>query len=337
MKLESLVVALALSATGCAVNTSNLSVHNASLAAVDGKYDSVDDNIDPADPPRLKDASYMVISESKYKNPQGETVTFHSLGTAVIYKDVGKNTYLATANHVVQNEKVMYDWFGRKYGLLSEQFYLLEDSQVDRLHNLLRRLSVNNAESKFYVDHAEDALGNRRETLNYVIRTSDEMGVSLNIIKPQKVKRVAQNEDKDLAVISVPKLNHQPMPYSIGNADELQRQNLVYVIGWPLGLLENVTQGHITSVDDSRLVREDPENAFISDAQISPGNSGGGIYAVRDGKLELVGITSAMYLGGNSLFIGVKINGISDVFKENSIRCTNGWKCDRSTPYELKL
>ena len=163
------------------------------------------------------------------------------------------------------------------------------------------------------------------------------MGVSLNIIKPQKVKRVAQNEDKDLAVISVPKLNHQPMPYSIGNADELQRQNLVYVIGWPLGLLENVTQGHITSVDDSRLVREDPETAFISDAAISPGNSGGGIYAVRDGKLELVGITSAMYLGGNSLFIGVKVNGISDVFKDNSIRCAKGWKCNLSSPYELKL
>jgi len=335
--LEALVFAFALSATGCAVNTSNLSVHNASLAAVDGKYDSVDDNIDPADPPKLKDASYMVISESKYKDPKGETVTFHSLGTAVIYKDVGKNTYLATANHVVQNEKVMYDWFGRKYELLSEQFYLLEDSQVDRLHNLLRRLSVNNAESRFYVDHAEDALGNRRETLNYIIRTSDEMGASLRVIKPKKIKVVAQNETKDLAVINVPKLNHPPLPYTIGNAEELQVQNLEYVVGWPLGLVETVSQGHITSDHDSRLVRENPEIAFISDTAISPGNSGGGHYAVRDGRLELVAITSAMYLGGHALFIAVKINGISDVFKDNSIRCTNGWKCDRSTPYELRL
>src|SRR3989344_8104337 len=174
--LEALAMALTLSVTGCAVNTSNLSVQNASMSAVDGKYDSVDDNIDPADPVKLKDASYMVISESKYKDPQGKNLTFHSLGTAVIYKDIGEKTYLATANHVVQNEKVMYDWFGRKYELLSEQFYLLEDDQVDRLHNLLRKMSVNNAEGKFYVDHAEDVLGNRRETLNYVIRTSDEMG-----------------------------------------------------------------------------------------------------------------------------------------------------------------
>ena len=63
----------------------------------------------------------------------------------------------------------------------------------------------------------------------------------------------------------------------------------------------------------------------------------GVVVKVHDGKLELVGITSAMYLGGNSLFIGVKINGISDVFKENSIRCAKGWKCNLSSPYELKL
>src|SRR3989338_2290621 len=140
--LETLVVAFALSTTGCAVNTSNLSVHNASLAAVDGKYDSVDDNINPADPPKLKDANYMIISESKYKNPQGKTVTFHSLGSAGIGKDIGNKTYLFTANHVVQNEKVMYDWFGRKYELLSEKFYILEDDEVDRLHNLLKKLAV---------------------------------------------------------------------------------------------------------------------------------------------------------------------------------------------------
>ncbi|MDP3698948.1 MAG: serine protease [Nanoarchaeota archaeon] len=335
--LEALVAALALSATGCVTNTSMLSAHAPSVVAADGKLDSVDDYVNPEDPSKLKDANYMVISESKYKNPKGETVTFHSLGSAGIYKDIGSKTYLFTANHVVQNEKVMYDFFGRKYELLSEKFYLLEDDEVDRLHGLLKKLAVTNREGKFYVDHLEDPLGNRRETLNYIIRTSDEMGSFLKVIKPKTIKAVAQNENKDLAVISVPKLDHKPLPYTIGNAEELRVQNLVYVVGWPLGLLENVTQGHITAVNDSRLVREDPETAFISDAQISPGNSGGGIYAVRDGRLELVGITSAMYLGGNSLFIGVKINGISEVFKGNSIRCASGWKCNLSSPYELKL
>lgn len=334
--LEALVATLALSAVGCVTNTSNLTAYSPSTQAQvqDGKYDSVANLVNPEDTQKLADTSYMVISESKYKNPQGKTVTFHSLGTAVIYKDIGKQTYLATANHVVQNEKVMHDWFGGKYELVSEKFYLLEDDQVERLHSLLRKFSVVNDQQKFYV---EDSFGIRRETLNYILRTSDEMATLLKVVKPKIIKTVAQNETKDLAVISVPRLEHPSLPYSIGDAEELQRQNIVYVIGWPLGLAENLTQGQITSVNDSRLVRDDPETAFLFDAQISPGNSGGGIYAVRDGKLELVGITSAMYIGGNSLFIGVKINGISDVFKENSIRCSKGWKCNLSSPYELKL
>ncbi len=334
--LEALAVALSLSTTGCVTNVSNLAAYAPSpqAQAPDGKYDSVDNLVNPSDTQKLADTSYMVISESKYKDPKGETVTLHSLGTAVIYKDIGKSTYLATANHVVQNEKIMYDFLGRKYELLSEKFYLLEDEEVDRLQNLLRKFSVTTNHQKFYV---EDSSGKKVETLNYIIRTSDEMGGLLKLIKPKEIKTVAQNEKKDLAVISVPKLQHLSLPYSIGNADELQRQNLVYVIGWPLGLAENLTQGHITSVNDSRLVRDDVETAFLFDAQISPGNSGGGIYAVRDGKLELVGITSAMYIGGNSLFIGVKINGISEVFKENSLRCGKGWKCNLSSSYELKL
>jgi len=338
--LEALVASLTLFSTACVTNSSSLTAYapaGTTTQTPDGKYDSVDDLVNPEETQKLPDFSYMVISESKYKNPKGEIETFHSLGTANITKDIGNRTYLDTANHVVQNEKVMYDWFGRKYELLSEKFYLLEDDQVDRLHNLLRKLSVNSVEGKFYVDQMEDQSGNRRETLNYIIRTSAEMGASLKIIKPKKIKTVAQNGDKDLAIISVPKLEHPPLNYSIGNAEELQRQNIVYVVGWPLGLVENLTQGHITSVNDARLVREDVETAFLFDAQISPGNSGGSIYAVRDGKLERVGITSAMYVGGNSMFIGVKINGISDVFKGDTIRCDKGWKCNLSSPHELKL
>ncbi|MEK6905897.1 MAG: S1C family serine protease, partial [Nanoarchaeota archaeon] len=95
--------------------------------------------------------------------------------------------------------------------------------------------------------------------------------------------------------------------------------------------------GYVTSENDSRLLDKNYENAFIFDASISPGNSGGGIFAVRDGKFELVGITSAMYMGANDLYIGVKINGVSEVFKRNSIRCVDGWKCNFSSSEELKL
>lgn len=318
--LEALVLALAVGSTHCATNTTTITIPASS--SHDGKYDSIDNDVNQEDIDKLKSVSYMVISESKYKTAEGEEVAFHSIGTAVMYRNTEEKTYMVTANHVVENEEVMYDFFGRKYEKLSEQFFLLEDQEVDTLHDCLRRLSETK-ENAFYI---KDSSGKKKEVLNYIVRTSQEMAVILDLLRPQKIEIVAQNETKDLAIISVPKLS-QSLPYAIGNAAELQTQNIVYVTGWPLGLVKNVTQGHITSVHDSRLDREDIETTFLSDAAISPGNSGGGIFAVRDGKFELVGITTARYIGGDAMYIGVKINGISDVFKEESILCIDEWTC----------
>ncbi|GEM_PF-3940872 len=332
--LESLVVALALSSTGCASNMSNSTISTpVSGQAADGKYDSLDNYVNVVDIPALKDSNYMVMSESKYKTPDGKEVILHSLGTAVLYKDVGDKTYLATAYHVMKNEDTLYDFFGKEYKRLSEKFYLLDDREVDRLQDLLRKSSETEENGNFYF---EDSSG-KKKPLKNIVRTSEDIAIAVKIIKPAEVKTSAYNEANDVAIISVPKLNHQPLVYALGNSDELQTQNIVYVVGWPLGLIKNLTQGHISSVHDSRLIRADPDANFIFDASISPGNSGGAIFAVRDGKFELIGITDATYTGANDLYIGVKINSLNDVFKGNSIRCTNGWKCNLSLPYELKL
>ncbi len=336
--LEGLVVAVVISATGCVANMSNLSMSAPPVTSQaqdqDGKYDSVDDFVNPENIKKLKDASYMVISEAKYKNPKGEEVALHSLGTAEIYTNIKKKTYLVTANHVVQNDDVMYRFPSmEEVKKVSDQFFLLEDYQVNILHDTMRKSNEETENERFYV---EDASGNKKEVFNY-IRTSEEMANVLKTMKPKKIEIVAQNETKDLAVISVPKLSHLPLAYSIGDAKELQAQNIVLVTGYPKGYFKNVNRGYVTSENDSRLLDKNYENAFIFDASISPGNSGGGIFAVRDGKFELVGITSAMYMGANDLYIGVKINGVSEVFKRNSIRCVDGWKCNFSSSEELKL
>lgn len=338
--LEAVVGALALSMAGCAANTSAVTagVPSSSVPAVTGRYDSVDDLLNLEDVRKLAGANYMVISESKYKDSEGKEIVLHSLGTAVVYKDIGSKTYLATANHVVQNEEVLFSFFRGKLEKVSEQFYLLEDDEVELLQDTLRELAESREKQRVRQElYVEDHLGNKKNPANYIIHTSSEIASVLSVLKPKKIKAAAQNETKDLAVISVPKLKYSPLPYSIGNSNDLERQNLLVVVGFPGGLFKNVNRGHITSVDDSRLVRADPKSAFIFDASISPGNSGGGIFAVRDGKLELVGITSAMYLGGNDLYVGVKINGISEVFKGNNLSCEKGWKCNLSSPYELKL
>lgn len=326
--LESLVVALTLSVPGCATTVPNRSISTpVSGQITDGKYDSLDNYVNVADIQALKDANYMVVSESKYKGPDGKEIVFHSLGTAVLYKDIGQKTYLVTANHVVQNDDVVLDFLGREYHKISESFYLLEDNQVERFQSLLRKSSQSSpTKERLYLHISSKRLQ----------RTSKEIEVVLNVIKPRVVTTNAYHEAKDIAIISVSTLSHKPLAYTIGDGRELQTQNILYVTGWPLGLVKTVTQGHVTSVNDSPLGNDSPETNFIFDASISPGNSGGGIFAVRDGKFELVGLTDASY-PGNDLYVGVKINPIQEIFNGNSIRCSLGWKCNLSSPYELKL
>lgn len=338
--LETLLMATTLSATGCTANTLTLTTNvpsSNSVLAADGKYDSVDDLINPEEYGKLAKFNYMVIGDSKYKDSKGNEITLHSLGTAVIYTDIGSKTYLATANHVVQNEEILFSFFKGKLEKVSEQFYLLEDYEIDILHDTLRTLAESKKQEAVREFYIKDFLGNKKNPSNNIVRTSSEIASILSVLKPKKIRTVAQNETKDLAVISVPKLKHLPLPYSIGNSKELERQNLLFVVGFPEGLFKTVTRGYVISVNDSRLTSDNPENAFIFDASVSSGNSGGGIFAVRDGKLELVGITSAMYSGSNDLYIGARINGISDVFKGSSMRCEKDWKCNLSSAYELKL
>ena len=138
-KLEALVAVLAISANGCATTTNNLSSFPPTTdgKSLDQEYDSVDDLLRPEDVRRLADSNYMVISESKYQDSEGKEKMVHSIGTAVVYKNIGSKSYLATANHVVENEEALFSFYNgqiNKLEKVSEQFYLLEDDEVGIVH-----------------------------------------------------------------------------------------------------------------------------------------------------------------------------------------------------------
>src|SRR3989338_4152988 len=265
--LEALVAVLALSAGSCAA------VNSAPSRA----YSSIADLKNPADVEALKNANYMIVSESKYKDSEGVEITLHSLGTAVVYANTEKETYLVTASHVVQNEESLFNPFIGKLERTSEQFYLLEDDEVQLFNETIRNLcEFEAAKSEFYV---EDVSGKKKEPANGLIHASADISSILNVMKPKRIQILAQNEDKDLAIISIPSLHHPPRSYSIGDGNQLQLQDTVLVVGYPAGLFENVSRGYITSTNNSIRQSNNPEYAFIFDASVSPGNSGGGIVA----------------------------------------------------------
>ena len=107
------------------------------------------------------------------------------------------------------------------------------------------------------------------------------------------VESVNALEDRDLAVMIVPGLEC-PCAF-IDYANPALKDEIAYAVGYPYGLMQILTIGHI----QGRETSEGPEY-LLSTTPLAPGNSGGGLFVVRDGYVYLVGITVA-YAGTNHI------------------------------------
>ena len=121
---------------------------------------------------------------------------------------------------------------------------------------------------------------------------------------------VAFDEDKDVAVLLVPKLDLPPV--ELGDSDALQVGETAIVIGNPMSesFFRTTTVGVISSLD--REIKSQSvdkygrrgtitNNMIQTDAAINSGNSGGGMFNVLG---QLMGIPSMVYRGSSSLFSG---------------------------------
>jgi len=109
---------IALSSVGCKninpsvpVNQTNTINDKTVQDSPSAGFDSIDDHVNIDKFPNLLDSTYFIINEAQYENPDGEIETFHSLGSAVLHSDVRDRTYLVTANHVVDNEDEIFNFF----------------------------------------------------------------------------------------------------------------------------------------------------------------------------------------------------------------------------------
>jgi len=93
----------------------------------------------------------------------------------------------------------------------------------------------------------------------------------------------------DVAVITVPGLKCPCVPIA---TEQVRLDEPVLVGGYPMGLAKFVTHGTVQGriPSPSSMVEY-----ILTDAKVAPGNSGGGMFVVRDGKLELIGIIVALY------------------------------------------
>jgi S1-C subfamily serine protease len=132
--------------------------------------------------------------------------------------------------------------------------------------------------------------------------------------KSYPLERLVVDKEIDVALFRLPEgLGLVSFPYQIGNSDDLQVGNFVYLIGNPMNFGINVREGIVSSLKAPNVVREVDsiaENAFMVSNGLNPGDSGTPVIAIRDGQYELVGLSQGSFIRSQRLGWVIRINTV---------------------------
>jgi hypothetical protein len=116
---------------------------------------------------------------------------------------------------------------------------------------------------------------------------------------------------RDIAILRIEAKGLTPL--TLGDSDRVRAGETVVAIGHPLGLTDTVSSGLVGAV---RKIEEDFSVLQIS-APIAPGSSGGPLF---DDRGRVIGVATAILLGGQNLNLGVPINAVKILLeKEDSV------------------
>ena len=122
---------------------------------------------------------------------------------------------------------------------------------------------------------------------------------------------VGQDSTSDIAVLKIDAAGLTPAV--IGDSDALAVGEVAVAVGNPLGTLSNtVTDGIVSALNRQVTVQNNDMTLIQTDASISPGNSGGGLF---NGNGELIGIVNAKssYSEAEGIGFAIPINTAMEI------------------------
>jgi serine protease Do len=140
-------------------------------------------------------------------------------------------------------------------------------------------------------------------TCKHVVDNAETIKVILNDDSEHEATLVGSDSRSDLAVLKIEATGLSPA--TLGDSDMLTVGEDVIAIGNPLGELRGTaTSGIISALSREVTVESTSMSLIQTDAAISPGNSGGGLFNASG---SLIGIVNAKASGSNSEGLGFAI------------------------------
>lgn len=150
----------------------------------------------------------------------------------------------------------------------------------------------------------------------HVIEGASEISVTLrNNTEQIKAELIGVYEAGDLALIKID-TDTELTAAVFGNSENLNVGDYAVAIGNPLGQLGGtVTDGIISALDREVIIDGETMNLLQTNAEISPGNSGGGLF---NGAGELIGVVNAKSSteSAEGLGFAIPINDVQDVLSD---------------------
>ena len=151
-------------------------------------------------------------------------------------------------------------------------------------------------------------------TCAHVVSGATSVKVQLDNGETYDATIVGSDSTSDIAVIKIEATGLTPAV--IGNSDALAVGETVVAVGNPLGTLSNsVTDGIISALNREVTVEDNDMTLLQTDASISPGNSGGGLFNANG---ELIGIVNAKssYSEAEGIGFAIPINTAMDIAQQ---------------------